>query len=464
MKSTRMATSVAVTVASLVAVCVSSISVAGAASGSAHANKVTISVASLIPGSTKQATQQFNNQVKQFEKANPNIKVKSVTYQWTGPTFAAKLAAGTLPTVFTVPFTDARTLGANGQLADLTKEVKALPYFKKFNPAVLAEGTDAKGRIIAVPTAAYAQALHYNRALFAQAGLDPNKPPTTWSEVAAAAKQIAQKTGKAGYLQMGKDDNTAGWILTTMVYALGGRMETGTGTKAKATLNNVQTVAALDMLKTMRWVDNSMGANFDYGWSDINQAFAAGTVGMYISGSDVFTNLVSASNIDPSIYGITTIPLAVGNKKAGVLGGGTLAAVRPSARPDERAAAVKWIDFYYEQPLIDKQQAIRNAKSLVAGKQPVGVPALPVFNKAQFNLSNNVWIKPYINVPQAQMTPFTTGIFNQTLVPEPAASTQSVYHSLDAVVEAVLTNKDANIPQLLNDANTTAQGLIQQGK
>ena len=47
---------------------------------------------------------------------------------------------------------------------------------------------------------------------------------------------------------------------------------------------------------------------------------------MYISGSDVYTNLVSASNIDPSIYGVATIPLAK-NKTAGVLGGGTLAAV-----------------------------------------------------------------------------------------------------------------------------------------
>ena len=77
-------------------------------------------------------------------------------------------------------------------------------------------------------------------------------------------------------------------------------MEAGTGTNAKATLDNPQTVTALNMLKTMRWTDNSMGSNFDYGWSDINQAFAAGNVGMYISGSDVYTNLVQASNIDPS--------------------------------------------------------------------------------------------------------------------------------------------------------------------
>jgi multiple sugar transport system substrate-binding protein len=185
---------------------------------------------------------------------------------------------------------------------------------------------------------------------------------------------------------------------------------------------------------------------------------------MYISGSDVFTNLVQASNIDPGIYGVTTIPLAGGNSKAGVLAGGTLAAVKPNAKPEEVAAGMKWIDFFYEQPLITKSQAVRNAKTLVASKQPVGVPAMPVFNKAQYDLSNNVWIKPYINVPQAQMKFFSTGIFKQTLIPEPAASTQSVYHSLDPVVEAVLTNQSADITQLLNDANSAAQGLISQGK
>ena len=154
---------------------------------------VTISVASLIPGSTTAATQQFNNQVAEFEKANPSIKVKPVEYQWTGPTFAAKLAAGTLPTVFEVPFTDARTLGDNGQLADLTSYAKALPYFSKYNKAVLAEGTDSKGQIVALPKGAYAQALHYNRKLFTEAGLNPNKPPTTWAQVETDALAISQR-------------------------------------------------------------------------------------------------------------------------------------------------------------------------------------------------------------------------------------------------------------------------------
>jgi ABC-type glycerol-3-phosphate transport system substrate-binding protein len=206
-----------------------------------------------------------------------------------------------------------------------------------------------------------------------------------------------------------------------------------------------------------------MGSNFDYGWSDINQAFAAGQIGMFISGSDIYTNLVAADKIDTSIYGLATIPLAENAKDAGVLGGGTLAAVRPDANAAEKAAAVKWLDYYYEQPLVNKAQAIRNAQTLVASNQPVGVPALPIFNKQQYDLANT-WIKPYINVPLSQMKPFTDEIFNQTLIPEPEASTQAVYHTLDPVVQAVLTDKNANIPQLLQQANSAAQQAISQGK
>src|SRR6202035_5467443 len=115
------------------------------------------------------------------------------------------------------------------------------------------------------------------------------------------------------------------------------------------------------------------------------------------NGSDVYTNLVQASNLNPSIYGVTTIPLA-SNKNAGVLGGGTLAAVSPSASPAEIAASVKWINFYYMEKLVNKKQAILNAQTLIANKQPVGVPALPVFNEKQYKQANT-WIKPYINVP-----------------------------------------------------------------
>ena len=165
--------------------------------------------------------------------------------------------------------------------------------------------------------------------------------------------------------------------------------------------------------------------------------------------------------VNPSIYGLTTIPLAK-NKNAGVLGGGTLAAVRPKVNKSQLAAAMKWISFFYEQPLVSKSAAIRNAKTLVANHQPVGVPALPLFNKKQYNRANK-WIKPYINVPLGQMKPFLNGIFKQKLIPEPEASTQSVYNALNSVVEAVLTNQGTNIPQMLQQANAQAQASIKAG-
>ncbi len=424
--------------------------------------KVTISVAALRPGSSDEAKKQFNDNVALFEQQHPNIDVKATEYAWNGATFAAQLAAGRLPTVFTVPFTDARTLGEHRQVADITGAIKRYPYYKKFQKTIIAEATTGKGRIIGVPYAAYAQALHYNRDLFRQAGLNPNKPPTTWAQLRKYAKQIADKTGAAGYAQMGLNDNTAGWIATTVTYTLGGRMEKGRGTSATATLNNPYTVQGLQLLRQMRWVDNSMGSTFDYTWPTINQAFAAGKVGMFINGSDIYTFLVQAANLDPKIYAIAPLPLAK-NKNAGVLGGGSIAVVRPDTKGAKLDAAMKWIDFFYMEKLVKKAAALRDTRILVANKQPVGVPAFPIFNKKQYDLANS-WVKPYINVPIKQMAPFLSGIFKQNLFPEPAASTQSVYHALDPVVQAVFTDRNANINSLLAQANDVAQKAIREGK
>ena len=302
-----------------------------------------------------------------------------------------------------------------------------------------------------MPYAAYAQALHYNRDLFRQAGLNPNKPPTTWAQLRKYAKQISDRTGAAGYAQMGLNDNTAGWILTTVAYTLGGRMEKGRGTAATATLNNKYTVQALQLLRQMRWDDNSMGSTYDYTWPTINQAFAAGKIGMFINGSDIYTFLVQAANLDPKIYGIAPLPLAK-NKTAGVLGGGSIRS-RPSRHEGREAGRRDEVDrLLLHGEARQEGAAVRDARILVANKQPVGVPAFPIFNRRQYDLANS-WVKPYVNVPLGQMSPFLNGIFKQNLFPEPAASTQSVYHALDPVVQAVFTDRNANINNLLAQAN-----------
>ncbi|HTJ40191.1 MAG TPA: extracellular solute-binding protein [Dactylosporangium sp.] len=415
--------------------------------------KVTLNVVGLLPGAKPEAQQALAQEVTDFQKENPNITVKTHDYEWKATTFAADLAGGTLPTVFEIPFTDAKTLIANQQIVDMQAYLNSLSYASNFNKNLLQYGQGQDGHVYAIPAKSiYAVGLHYNRDLFTQAGLDPNKPPTSWDEVRTAAKAIADKTGQAGFAQMSKDA-TGGWQLTVDTYARGGRMEDG----KKATLNNDGTKAALQFLKDLRWTDNSMGANFTYDWSGINQAFAAGKIGMYTSGQDVYTSLVQTNNINPKSYGLTMIPLT--GSDSGVLGGGTMAAVSSKATNNEKAAAIKWIDAHYLRKYTNADAAAKQAQVQVASKQPVGTPELPIFSQQQYQQYQE-WIKSYVNVPLDQMTTFTTKVFDAKLVNEPAIATQDVYKSLDTVVQAVLTDKNANIDQLLTDANAKAQRAI----
>jgi ABC-type glycerol-3-phosphate transport system substrate-binding protein len=433
----------------------------GSAATTASHKPVTISVGVLRPGATQEATDALNLQISQFEAKYPWITVEPQEYNWTAPTFTAALAAGTLPDVFTIPFTDGKGLIQQHQIVNIDSRVRALTYVDKFNKSILANGQDEKGQIWAVPYQAYGMSLTYNRTLFKQAGLDPNTPPTTWDEVKADAKIIADKTHMAGFAEMATQ-NTGGWQLTTMTYALGGRMETtGTDGKVTATLNNAATKAGLQWLHGLRWDDNSMGSTFDYNWNSINQAFAAGQIGMFTGGSDLYTAMVQNNNLVSADYGITVIPLAT-DPNAGVLGGGTLAAVNVVTTDAQRDAAVDWIDFYWMTKLLTQDGAVSDAKALKANNQAVGVPTLPLFDKATYDQVQS-WIKAYIDVPTDQMTPFTSKIFNEPLVNEPTKNTQELYAALDPVIQAVLTDKNANIDALLDAANKQVQTIIDKG-
>ena len=428
-------------------------------SAGAH-EPVTITVGVLRPGAKQAAVDALNLQVDQFQAKYPWITVEPEEYEWTAVGFTAQLAAGTLPDVFTIPFTDGKGLIAQDQIVNIDSRVRALGYADKFNPNVLVNGQSADGKISAVPIAAYGMSLTYNRTLFTQAGLNPDSPPATWDEVRTAAKTIAEKTNLAGYAQMATE-NTGGWQLTTSTYALGGRMQTvAEDGKVTATLNNPQTKAALERLKAMRWVDNSMGSTFDYAWGSINQAFASGQIGMFTGGSDLYTNMIQNNSLNPDDYGVSVIPLE--GPDAGVLGGGTLAAVKTNTTEAERDAAVAWIDWYYLQKLLTQEGAVADAQALKANNQPVGVPSLPIFDKATYDASQD-WIKEFINVPTAQMTPFTSKIFEQQIVTEPTAHTQELYAALDPVVQAVLTDENADIDALLNQANQQVQTILDQG-
>ena len=223
------------------------------------------------------------------------------------------------------------------------------------------------------------------------------------------AKTIAEKTGKAGFATM-TINNTGGWQLTAQTISRGAEIQkdNGDGTYT-STLNNDGTKAALEYFHDLRWDDNSMGSNFLLDWGTINQEFGAGNIGMYTRGSDVYTSLVRDFSLNPDDYGLTVLPTE--GDDAGVLGGGDIAVMSPTIDDAHKAAAVKWIDLYYMQKLLNEDAARADAKALVASDQAVGTPVLPVLDKANYEKSLE-WIKPYVNVPADQMAGFFDGIFD----------------------------------------------------
>jgi ABC-type glycerol-3-phosphate transport system substrate-binding protein len=421
--------------------------------------KVELRVATFPPGADAAAYEAFAAQEKQFEDDNPDIDIIGVEYEWEGPTFAVQLAGGSLPDVFLVPFTDSKTLLENGQLMEVTDELKELGYEDNFNPIVLDGVKDADGRIYGFPRQAYAMGLHYNRNLFEQAGLDPDSPPTTWDEIREYAKQIADATGKAGYAQMAIN-NTGGWQLTAQTVARGGRTQVDNlDGSAESTIDNDATKATLQFLHDLRWVDNSFGSKVDLDWGTINQEFAAGNIGMYTSGSDVYTALVRDFGMDSAQYGMAVVPIE--GDDPGTLGGGDIAVMSPTIDDATKAAGVKWIDWYYMQKLMDEDAAALDAKTLNESGQAVGTPLLPVLSRELYEESLT-WIEPYINVPRDQMKPFTDAIWDQTPVGEAKKKTQEIYALLDGVVQTVLTDENADIDALVAQAQADAQAKLDE--
>jgi len=92
----------------------------------------------------------------------------------------------------------------------------------------------------------------------------------------------------------------------------------------------------------------------------------------------------------------------------------------------------------------------------------VVTPALPIFDQATLDQSRE-WIADFINVPQDQVAYFAEGNVGRTIVGEPTAKTQELYAALDTVVQAVLTDQNADIDELLAKANSDVQALVDAG-
>jgi len=167
----------------------------------------------------------FDAMVQEYQDAHPETKIS--TSMVPNADFLTKLRASatskTLPDIAIGDLVWVPQINQIGSLADLKGLVPA-ETLSDINPALTSFGT-IDGKQVSVPVSANNLAYMYNKTLFKQAGLDPEKPPTTWEELMADAKQILAKTGKPGYdlyTQAGDSGEGVTWNFQVNLWQAGG--------------------------------------------------------------------------------------------------------------------------------------------------------------------------------------------------------------------------------------------------
>ncbi len=418
--------------------------------------KVTITVTGQPPKTEAVERKLFDEDVAEFESTHPDIDIEPHEGFMDPKTFQAKLAGGQLEDVYYVYFTDPANIIARRQAADISAQVKDFAVVNQLQPALLDIFKDKGGKLYGLPTANYSMGLLYNRALFTKAGLDPDKPPTTWDEVREDAKKIAGLgNGTVGFADLSKN-NQGGWHLTTWVYAMGSQIAKQDGDKWKADFNNDKVKSALQLLKDMRWTDNTMGAKQLLEATDVQRMMGAGQLGMYLSAPDNVPVLVKQFNGKYEDYGVAAMP---GGQ--GTLLGGEGYMINPKADAAKIKAGLTWITWEYLNP--DRFES--RIKRYVAEKQPIGLPAIPTPDvyTGDVRAKQAALKTQYANVPEKNFASYLDGNTKLKGNLEPP-NAQQIYAVLDGVMQAVLTNKDANVDQLLTDAEGKVNSALAQVK
>jgi len=393
--------------------------------------------------------------VTAFQKANPTITIKSIfNYPCEAPaTFTAMLRAGTEPNIFYTYFTDLPQVLLAGQAADITSYVNAttVPTLKDIVPGAMKAVTAGK-TLYGLPTSNYTQGLVYNRTLFTRAGLNPDDPPTTWAQVEADAKKIsALGNGIEGWGDYSAQ-NTGGWHFSSYIDALGGSMVNNATAPPTASFDNANGQAVLEALHTLRFTDHAMSATQGLAWGSLQQQMAQGKLGMYIAApDDIYNVIVPTDKGNVNDFGMGPLPSMSGTPAASLSGGNDYMFAK-SDSPAQIKAGIKFINFEDLTP--GKGQF--NFARIKADGQPVGFPEPELFQGATGDQINTLRTK-YGTVNTSYYAPFVKA--NENGVGEPLDA-QAVYHSLDPVMLAVLTEPNANIPALLKTAAANVDAIL----
>lgn len=255
---------------------------------------------------------------EEFHKRNPDIEVVNAGgLELQGDNqdsmFLMAMAGDTAPDVFYVNFKQYYNYVDQGFCRNLDDLVTKDPEsISRMNPDIEKVVRSYDGHIYAVPFFQVAMALYYRRDIFAEAGLDPNRPPKTWAEFVEYGRKITEsKPGRNGFVFSSGPGGRSYWWVDFVWQAGGDVVVPGANGYWRSALDTPQAASALDFyrkLTTEKWTGpggQTYGpiANLS---SDYGRDVADGKVGMWFSyTNDVVLNM---TDLNPALLGIAAMP------------------------------------------------------------------------------------------------------------------------------------------------------------
>lgn len=426
-------------------------SLLAACSASGNTSSLTVITNDLPPTSDPGDTRILQNLVSVFEQQHKGVTIKPILDQYNTQTYFTKAAAHTQEDVVDAAFTEPPLMIQRHTVADVTSLAKKQSFYSSYAPSAVAIASGPDGKIYGLPYAGYELGIMYSTKLVKAAGIDPTQPPATWDDFRAYAKKIAA-TGVPGFIEL-SNGNTGGWHLTNWIYTAGGNVESVSGSTTTAVFNNAQAVAWLTQLQAMKHVDKSMTNDVLVGYNDGLQAIATGKAAMVVEAPDTLVTLKSSYQADMTDLAMWPMPQNGGNA---ALTGGHIYVFKAGDSEDLLNAAVEWCSYYrFDLGVVENFTAYQAAAGL-----PVGAPANNLFT-GTYGAQRNAIVKKYANLPESNYTLFANS--NLTLRAEPTTQTQAMYAALDPVVQAVLSNPNADPKSLLDAAAQQFQTVLDAG-
>ncbi len=415
--------------------------------------EVTITIANWPKADDEAGLATYAEYEAKMKELYPYITIEKDEWGYDVSSFLAKASSGNLPTLFDTYFTDVGKIISAGYAADLTDAMAKHGYTDALNKDLL-DLVQSGDKYYALPQSGYFVGLMVNLPVFEEAGLIVDglpQYPTNLDELVSVSKTIKEKTGKPGFFFPTKS-NQGGWMFMNIAWAYGADFEVKDGDKWKAVFNSQEAVDALQFVRDLKWVHDILPENNLVDVNDLAGMLGTDQVGMAFGLQDWAYLLVNMVGMDRDNLAMAAMP--AGPKGATpVLGGGAYI-VAPTATPEQIDAVFKWLGVIGYTPGASEEEISGRElrlKDINEENHLVLPPALRVWSgDARVKAEDEVYDK-YVNIDRKLWASYLDD-GSKGMRPEVPVNAQELYQLLDGVIQEVLTNENADLQKLLDDA------------